>query len=103
MVIVVESAEEGNVHKVQHPVYFVSEVLSDSKTWYFQIMKLTYALLISSRKLLHYFQSHKIEILRNQDATSKIAKWAVELRVFNLVFKPRTAIKVQTLSDFVAE
>jgi hypothetical protein len=41
--------------KIQYPVYFIHEVLSDSKTWYFHIMKLAYALLIMSRKLSHYF------------------------------------------------
>jgi hypothetical protein len=40
---------------IQYLVYFVSEVLSDSKTWYFHIMKLGYALLIMSHKLSHYF------------------------------------------------
>jgi hypothetical protein len=41
--------------KIQYPVYFISEVLSDSKTWCFYIMKLAYALLIMSHKLSHYF------------------------------------------------
>ena len=35
--LVVEGEEEGHAHKVQHPVYFISEVLSDSKTCYSQI------------------------------------------------------------------
>jgi hypothetical protein len=53
--IVVEWGESDTNHKIQYPVYFISEVLSDSKTRYFHIMKLAYALLIMSCKLSHYF------------------------------------------------
>jgi hypothetical protein len=53
--IVVERKEEGRVYKVQRPVYYISEVLSDSKIWYPHVQKLLYALLITSRKLCHYF------------------------------------------------
>ena len=35
--LVVERIEEGHGLKVQRPVYFISEVLSDSKTRYSQI------------------------------------------------------------------
>jgi hypothetical protein len=93
-------------------VYFVSEVVSDSKSRYFHIMKLTYALLIIARKLSHYFQVHQIEvhtsstlgeILNNREATGKIAKWAIELSMYDIVYKPRMAIKAQALSNFVAE
>ena len=35
--LVVEREEEGHALKVQRPVYFISEVLSDSKTCYSQI------------------------------------------------------------------
>jgi hypothetical protein len=52
--IVVELGESNTNHKIQYLVYFVSEVLSGSKTLYFHIMKLTYALLITSHKLSHY-------------------------------------------------
>ena len=36
-VLVVEREEEGHALKVQHLVYFISEVLSNSKTRYLQI------------------------------------------------------------------
>jgi hypothetical protein len=35
--IVVEREEEGHVYKVQWPVYYVSEVLIDSKIWYLHV------------------------------------------------------------------
>jgi hypothetical protein len=104
--------ESNTNRKIQYPVYFVSEVLSDSKTRHFHIMKLTYTLLITSCKLSHYFQAHQIEvhtsstlgeILNSREATGKIAKWVSELSMYAIVYKPRTTIKVQALSDFVAE
>jgi hypothetical protein len=75
-------------------------------------MKLAYALLITSRKLSHYFQAHQIEvhtsstlgeILNNREATGRIAKWAIELSMYDIIYKSRTAIKAQALSDFVAK
>jgi ribonuclease HI len=68
--------------------------------------------LITSWKLRHYFQEYSIsvvtdypldDILRNQDATGRISKWAVELGTLNIDFKPRTSIKSQALVDFMAE
>jgi hypothetical protein len=41
--------------------------------------------------------------LNNREATGKIAKWAFELSVYDFVYKPRTTIKAQALSDFLAE
>jgi ribonuclease HI len=43
------------------------------------------------------------EILNKREATMKITKWAIELFMYGIIYKPRTAIKAQTLSDFVAE
>jgi hypothetical protein len=41
--------------------------------------------------------------LNNKEATGKNAKWAIELSMYDIVYKPRIAIKAQALSDFVAE
>jgi dsDNA-binding SOS-regulon protein len=49
--IVVERQEDGHAYPVQRPVYFVSEVLSESKACYQLVKKQLYALLITSQKL----------------------------------------------------
>ena len=41
--------------------------------------------------------------MRSREATGKISKWDIELSMYDIVFKPRTAIKAQALSDFMAE
>lgn len=96
----------------QRPIYYVSEVLHGPKERYLEIQKLIYALLMTSKKLGHYFQSHKItvpssfpllNILHNQEVTGHIAKWVVELGEFDLHFTARIAIKSQVLTNFVAE
>jgi hypothetical protein len=111
-VIVVERTEEGHTLPVQRPVYYISEVLSETKACYPQIQKLLYTVVLARRKLLHYFEAHPVtvvssfpleEIIRNPDAASRIAKWSVELMGETLAYAPRKAIKSQILADFVAE
>jgi hypothetical protein len=110
--IVVERQEDSHAYPIQRPVYFVSEVLSKSKARYQPVQKLLYAMLITLRKLRHYFQEYSVsvitdyplgDILRNQDATGRISKWAVELGALNIDFKPCATIKSQALVDFMAE
>jgi ribonuclease HI len=110
--LVVERAEEGHAYLVQHPVYFISEVLGSSKKKYTQVQKLLYVVLLTTRKLRHYFDDHKVivvtgfpigDILHNNEAIERIAKWACELGSHDIEFRPRTAIKTQALVDFISE
>jgi ribonuclease HI len=110
--IVVERREEGHALLVQRPVYFICEVLSETKIRYPQIQKLLYAVILTRRKLRHYFESHPVtvvssfplgEIIQCREASGRIAKWAVELMGETISFAPRKAIKSQVLADFLAE
>jgi hypothetical protein len=73
---------------VQRPVYLISEVLSETKIRYPQIQKLLYAVILTRRKLRHYFECHPVtvvssfplgEIIQCREASGRIAKWAVEI------------------------
>jgi hypothetical protein len=44
-------------------MYFINEVLSDSKTHYSQMQKLVYAILMTKRKLRHCFDEHPITVV----------------------------------------
>jgi hypothetical protein len=59
-VLVQEKEEESKV--IQQPVYYISEALSGAKLKYSEIEKIAYTVLISSRKLKHYFQAHEITV-----------------------------------------
>ena len=76
--VVVERKEAGKEHPVQRPVYYISEVLIESKQRYPHWQKLVYGVFMANRKLKQYFQSHPItvvssaplgDIIQNREAT----------------------------------
>ena len=44
-------------------MYFISEVMSETKTRYPHIQKLLYAVILARRKLRHYFEAHPITMV----------------------------------------
>uniref|UniRef100_A0A804HML0 RNase H type-1 domain-containing protein n=1 Tax=Musa acuminata subsp. malaccensis TaxID=214687 RepID=A0A804HML0_MUSAM len=96
----------------QLPVYYVSHMLSGPEERYPPIEKLALALVLSARKLRPYFQAHPIEVITDQplrlvlskfDVAGRLLKWAVELGEHDIQYMPRTAIKAQSVADFIAE
>ncbi|GFS36376.1 hypothetical protein Acr_00g0045620 [Actinidia rufa] len=100
------------IAKEQRPIYFVSKTLMDCQTWYLPFEKLILALIVTSRRLGHYFQAHPIsvyteyqfkDILSKADISGRLSKWSIELRQFDIKFSPRVVIKGQVLAEFMAE
>jgi hypothetical protein len=63
IVIVVECTEEGKELPVQHPVYYLSEVLTLSKKNYPHYQKVMYGMYMAARKLKHCFEEHPIMVV----------------------------------------
>ena len=87
--IVVERKEAGKEHPVQRPVYYISEVLIESKKRYPHWQKLVYGVFMASRKLKQYFLGHPItmvssaplgDIIQNREATGRVAKGSIQNR-----------------------
>ena len=79
---------------------------------YLPLEKAILAVVLSTRKLPHYFQAHIVvvlsqlllkTILRSVDYIRRIAKWGTILGAFDIKYMPRTSIKGQVLADLVAE
>jgi hypothetical protein len=94
------------------PIYFISKALTGSKKYYSEIEKIRYVVVMSARKLHHYFEAHKVRVLTNQslndifgnrDCSGRIGKWAMELSEYVVDFKKRNATKSQVLADFITD
>jgi ribonuclease HI len=108
--LVQEQDREGTTR--QCPVYYVSEVLTTSKCNMTELEKISYAVVMASRKLRHYFEAFKVwvtsdrgrgELFRNPEASIRIAKWTAELSGYYITFEPKTTIKSQVLVDFIVD
>jgi hypothetical protein len=63
-------------------------VLTGYKKYYSEVEQICYVVVMSSRKLHHYFEAHAIKVLTNQslndifdirDNSDRVSKWAMEL------------------------
>jgi hypothetical protein len=82
-VIEKEITQNGKTAKQQFTVYFISEVLIGPKSFYSEMEKICYAVIMSARNLRHYFEAHIIriptsqplnDIFRNRDSSERISK-----------------------------
>jgi hypothetical protein len=97
LVVEKEITRDDKSTKQQYPVYFVSEILAGSM-YYLEMKKICYVVIMSARKLQHYFDAHTIKVLTNQllngifgnrDSYDRISKWVMEQSEYVVDFKKK--------------
>jgi len=74
--------------------------------------KAALAVVFSSRRLRHYFQSFTVvvmtylpiqKVLEKPDVAGRMVCWAVDLSEFDILYEPMGSIKGQVYANFLAE
>ncbi|GJZ93887.1 reverse transcriptase domain-containing protein [Tanacetum coccineum] len=87
-------------------------MLNDAKKNYFPLEKLALSLVNMTRRLRRYFEAYPVKVITDQpiknilsrtEASGKLAKYAVEIGTYKILFLPRNAIKGQVLEDFLSD
>nr|GEY31162.1 putative ribonuclease H-like domain-containing protein [Tanacetum cinerariifolium] len=93
-------------------VQYISRTLNEAERDYAPMEKLAFSLIHMTRRLRRYFEAHPVKvitdqliknILNNTETSKKLAKYVIELEVYNITFIPRNAVKGQVLADFLSE
>ena len=81
----------------QHPIYYLIKSLLNPETRYSQLEKIILALVTTSTKLRHCFETHTIHVktnypiknvLRKQKMTGRMTKWSVKLDTHDIRYEP---------------
>ncbi|GKG01313.1 reverse transcriptase domain-containing protein, partial [Tanacetum coccineum] len=91
----------------QCPIQYVSRTLNDAEKNYSPLEKLALSLVNMTRRLKRYFEAHPDQPIKNilsrTEASGNLAKYAVEIGTYKILFIPRNAIKGQVLADFLSD
>ena len=90
----------------------MSRTLNGADLNYIPIEKTCLALMFSIKKLRYYLQAHSIQLISREDPikyiiskpilSGRLAKWALLLQEFEIIYVPQKAIKRQVVADFLA-
>ena len=97
----------------ERALYYLSHTLVGAKLNYSSIEKMCLALMFAIQKLRHYMQAHILRVISKANPikyilsrpilSGQLAKWAIILKQYDLVYVPQKAVKGQALADFSAD
>ncbi|XP_020412323.1 uncharacterized protein LOC109947171 [Prunus persica] len=105
-------AQENESHKEQ-ALYYLSRTLTGPELNYTPIEKTCHALVFAIQKLRHYMQAFTVHLIARADPvryimskpvlTGRLAKWALLLNQYEIIYTPAKAVKGQAVADFLAD
>ncbi|XP_074266119.1 uncharacterized protein LOC141588585 [Silene latifolia] len=97
----------------ERALYYLSRTLVGAELNYLPIEKICLALVFAIQKLRHYMQAHTIHVVSKADPikyilsrpvlSGRLAKWAMLLKQYDLVFVPQKVVKGQAIADFFVD
>ncbi|KAA0036541.1 uncharacterized protein E6C27_scaffold191G00430 [Cucumis melo var. makuwa] len=107
--IVAQEKEKGK----ECALYYLSRTLVEAEVNYSLIKKMCLALFFAIDKLRHYMQAFTVHLIAKADSikyvlsrpiiSGRLAKWAVILQQYDIVYISQKAIKGQALADFLTD
>ena len=104
-------AQEGP-EGVEHTVYYLSKKFLPYEEKYNMVEKTCLIMIWATRKLRHYFQSYKIQVVSKIDPLrylfqvptliGKISRWLVLLTEFDIEYITTKVIKGKAVAEFLA-
>ncbi|CAL8083348.1 unnamed protein product [Prunus armeniaca] len=105
-------AQENESHNEQ-ALYYLSRTLTGPELNYTPIEKMCLALVFAIQKLRHYMQAFTVHLIALADPvryvmskpvlTGRLAKWALLLNQYEIIYTPARAVKGQVVADFLAD
>ncbi|KAA0056392.1 uncharacterized protein E5676_scaffold120G002680 [Cucumis melo var. makuwa] len=107
------SLEQNKEKGKERALYYLNRTLVGAEVNYSPIEKMCLALFFAIDKLRHYMQAFTIHLVAKVDPikyvlsrliiSGLLAKWAVILQQYDIVYISQKAIKGQALADFLAD
>ncbi|XP_004296100.1 PREDICTED: uncharacterized protein LOC101308660 [Fragaria vesca subsp. vesca] len=97
---------------IEHAMFYAGNGFTPVESRYPDVEKLALTLIVTAKRLRHYFQAHSItlytnyplrQIMQKPDINGRLVKWAIDLGEFDIHYRLRIAIKGQTAADFIFE
>ncbi|XP_021640256.2 uncharacterized protein LOC110635280 [Hevea brasiliensis] len=101
------------VENLERAIYYISKKLLAYEENYSLIERTCLAVVWATKKLRHYFQTHRVIVVSWMDPlkylfevptlVGKLAKWLVLLSEFDIVYETRKTIKGRVVAEFLSE